>query len=194
MNAKLQQFIKRRKSDIDLLVSDYVSVMNWDDGMLSHPSDYFVDTRNALKSQFNIDGELLNDVQNYFEKKVIDSLFYLNENKQKFSTISFHLRGNINTRTVFLNGKQLLPSESQKIYNHSPDGFNWGYGGSGPSQLSLAICFELTKDKELSSKIYQSFKWDFVSKLPRKNFDLQCFLDINKYLDKSNDSSQSFLL
>jgi hypothetical protein len=27
----------------------------------------------------------------------------------------------------------------QDIRNHSPDGFNWGYGGSGPSQLALAI-------------------------------------------------------
>jgi hypothetical protein len=25
------------------------------------------------------------------------------------------------------------------LWNHSPDGFQWGYGGSGPAQLSLAI-------------------------------------------------------
>jgi hypothetical protein len=25
------------------------------------------------------------------------------------------------------------------LFNHSPDGFNWGYGGSGPAQLALAI-------------------------------------------------------
>lgn len=27
----------------------------------------------------------------------------------------------------------------QEIRNHSPDGFNWGYAGSGPAQLALAI-------------------------------------------------------
>ncbi len=25
------------------------------------------------------------------------------------------------------------------LANHSPDGFSWGYGGSGPAQLALAI-------------------------------------------------------
>lgn len=26
------------------------------------------------------------------------------------------------------------------LRNHSPDGFQWGYGGSGPAQLALALC------------------------------------------------------
>lgn len=26
-----------------------------------------------------------------------------------------------------------------ELYNHSPNGFEWGYGGSGPAQLALAI-------------------------------------------------------
>lgn len=25
------------------------------------------------------------------------------------------------------------------LWNHSPTGFNWGYGGSGPAQLALAL-------------------------------------------------------
>jgi hypothetical protein len=29
------------------------------------------------------------------------------------------------------------------IHNHSPTGFEWGYGGSGPAQLSLAITFDV---------------------------------------------------
>jgi len=36
----------------------------------------------------------------------------------------------------------LRPDWSQKILNHSPDGFEWGYHGSGPAQLSLAIMLE----------------------------------------------------
>ncbi|GAI61912.1 unnamed protein product [marine sediment metagenome] len=28
------------------------------------------------------------------------------------------------------NKKILDPAPSQKLYNHSPDGFNWGYSGS----------------------------------------------------------------
>ena len=34
-----------------------------------------------------------------------------------------------------------LPLEpSLEIANHSPDGFNWGYDGSGAAQLALAFC------------------------------------------------------
>jgi hypothetical protein len=28
------------------------------------------------------------------------------------------------------------------VTNHSPDGFEWGYGGSGPAQLALAMCID----------------------------------------------------
>lgn len=30
-------------------------------------------------------------------------------------------------------------SPRSDLVNHSPSGFNWGYGGSGPAQLALAI-------------------------------------------------------
>lgn len=33
----------------------------------------------------------------------------------------------------------LDPHFSQQFRNHSPDGFEWGYGGSGPAQLALGI-------------------------------------------------------
>jgi hypothetical protein len=52
-----------------------------------------------------------------------------------FKNMSHTLKGISETHTVFLDGKLLNPELSQKYYNHSPDGFNWGYGGSGPSQL-----------------------------------------------------------
>ena len=34
--------------------------------------------------------------------------------------------------------ERILPS-CTKIMNHSPNGFSWGYSGSGPAQLALAI-------------------------------------------------------
>ena len=49
------------------------------------------------------------------------------------------LKGIASTREIYLDGKYLDPARSQKAWNHSPDGFNWGYGGSGPAQLALAI-------------------------------------------------------
>jgi len=43
------------------------------------------------------------------------------------------------------------------IRNHSPDGFQWGYSGSGPAQLALALCVNAV-GKERGAKIYQAFK------------------------------------
>jgi hypothetical protein len=57
------------------------------------------------------------------------------------------ITGNWETRDVFIDGRQLRPGKSQKIRNHSPNGFNWGYAGSGPSQLAIAIMLHFTKTK-----------------------------------------------
>lgn len=57
----------------------------------------------------------------------------------------------------------LSPVPSQKLCNHSPDGFNWGYGGSGPAQLALALLYDVTGDREKSLGHYQDFKWQFVA-------------------------------
>lgn len=59
----------------------------------------------------------------------------------------------------------LDPKPSQKIWNHSPDGFQWGYGGSGPAQLALAILFDVTGDKERSVRLHQEFKRDKIATL-----------------------------
>lgn len=73
------------------------------------------------------------------------------------------LSGIAETRDVWLDGKLLDPKPSQKYHNHSPDGFNWGYGGSGPAQLALAIVLKLTG----KSEGYQNFKWNVIAGLPQ---------------------------
>jgi len=50
--------------------------------------------------------------------------------------------------------------------NHSPTGFEWGYGGSGPAQLALALIAHATGDDDLAVKLHQQFKWKVVSSLP----------------------------
>jgi hypothetical protein len=67
------------------------------------------------------------------------------------------------TRRVWVDGEELKPAESQELVNHSPDGFNWGYGGSGSAQLALAILLKLTDDPSRALELYQAFKWEFVA-------------------------------
>jgi len=51
------------------------------------------------------------------------------------------------------------------LRNHSPDGFNWGYGGSGPSQLALALLADALDSDKVALELYQQFKWAVVCRL-----------------------------
>lgn len=55
------------------------------------------------------------------------------------------------------------PSESLAVCRHSPDGFEFGYSGSGPSQLALAILLAELNDAELARKLYQDFKSAYIA-------------------------------
>ena len=69
---------------------------------------------------------------------------------------------------VSVNGKELLPGPSQQIWNHSPDGFEWGYCGSGPAQLALAILLYEYGDPILARCCHQDFKRDVIAGFPRQ--------------------------
>ncbi len=63
-----------------------------------------------------------------------------------------------------------------------PDGFEYGYGGSGPAQLALAIMLDFTGDRDMAVKLYQDFKWEFISKLPNtgaaiKGSEIACWVN-----------------
>lgn len=50
---------------------------------------------------------------------------------------------------------------------HSPTGFEWGYGGSGPAQLAFAILLDASGDVARSMALYQNFKAEVISNLDR---------------------------
>ena len=58
---------------------------------------------------------------------------------------------------------EVSPAPSQKLRNHSPDGFQWGYGGSGPAQLALALLLDVTGDPGMAQAHYQDFKFYMVA-------------------------------
>lgn len=78
---------------------------------------------------------------------------------------------NKNWYRTFKDGQPFSAVRSLKVRNHSPDGFAWGYGGSGPSQLALGILLEET-DQETAERLYMDFKWAVTSSLPEKNWRL----------------------
>ena len=97
------------------------------------------------------------------------------------------ISGNFETREVLINGKPLDPGPSQKVWNHSPTGFNWGYEGSGPAQLALAILLEVT-DKGTALQCYQEFKRQVIAKLPQRDFKIDISMDF--WLEKLKAESE----
>ena len=53
----------------------------------------------------------------------------------------------------------------QRIIQHSPTGFAWGYGGSGPADLALNI-LSIFAGQEFAERYHQDFKWEFIATLP----------------------------
>ncbi len=58
------------------------------------------------------------------------------------------------------------------LANHSFTGFEWGYGGSGPAQLALALLARATSNDRLALNLYQTFKTQIVASLDEDEWTL----------------------
>lgn len=97
-----------------------------------------------------------------------------------------HLKGEWQTNRVWLNGKELKLEKSLKVVNHSPTGFMWSYNGSGPSQLALAICLELTDRKPGQGRYttpfdYMDFREKYIAPLPASDFEVDLTVEIKSH-------------
>jgi hypothetical protein len=88
------------------------------------------------------------------------------------------------------------------IRNHSPTGFAWGYGGSGPAQLSLAILVDhfhgrvsnAGNAKWLAEQLYQTFKFSVISSLAQDQGWAMTDQDISRSLcEIVIDDGESFI-
>lgn len=98
------------------------------------------------------------------------------------------IEGFFSDQKVLIDGELLDIEPSLRIRTHSPTGFSWGYSGSGPAQLSLAILLKFT-DQNTAQKLYHDFKWDFISKLPQKDFG--AMIDVQNWIKKHKDKRGS---
>ena len=67
---------------------------------------------------------------------------------------------------VFVDGKELDHHASLKVWSHSPDGFEWGYRGSGPAQLALALLLHAGVPEDKAVEGHQALKEEVVAALP----------------------------
>jgi hypothetical protein len=72
--------------------------------------------------------------------------------------------------TVTVDGRRLNPRHD--LWNHSPSGFEWGYVGSGPAQLALAILADHLDDDTEAFNFHHRFKWAVIAELPGRGWAL----------------------
>jgi hypothetical protein len=84
----------------------------------------------------------------------------------------------VNYRGVRFGGRCVVTRDGRKLNprldlcNHSPTGFEWGYGGSGPAQTALAILADYMDNDMTAIGLHQKFKWDFIARAPHKGFSI----------------------
>jgi hypothetical protein len=71
---------------------------------------------------------------------------------------------------VTVDGRRLNPRRD--LWNHSPTGFEWGYCGSSPAQLALAILADHCGNDQQAFNFHHRFKWAVVAELPRRHWTL----------------------
>lgn len=82
---------------------------------------------------------------------------------------------------VLVDGKELPLGPSLKLRRHSPTGFQWGYAGSGPAQLSLALLLAAGVQTQDAEDLYQAFKFQHVQRWPN-NMDFELELDLQAWV------------
>lgn len=69
-------------------------------------------------------------------------------------------------RALVVDGEDTYPLPHLKY--HSPDGFEYGYGGSGPSDLARSIVGDLLGTKQPSPRLYQKVKWELIANVDQE--------------------------
>lgn len=87
------------------------------------------------------------------------------------------LKGEFKTRRVWVDDKLLDNERVLRVQyaldrpRHSPDGFNWGYSGSGPAQLAFAVLLEVAP---WDIEQYQKLKEKLIARLPfQRDFEVK---------------------
>lgn len=84
------------------------------------------------------------------------------ERKTAQTTTEFPgVRGTFNTDQIHA-ASGIKTNVPRQIYRHSPTGYNFGYGGSGPADWALNICLLLVHADD-AYNLYQKFKFQFVA-------------------------------
>lgn len=76
------------------------------------------------------------------------------------------------------------------LHRHSHQGFEWGYNGSGPTQLSLAILADFLGDDQEAMRLRHDFRQKVIAPLTGDEWTLTA-AEIQMALDEIRNAYQS---
>ena len=84
------------------------------------------------------------------------------------------IRGAYRENAVYIDEARISTANSYRLRPHAPDGgVSWGYHGSGPSQLALALLLHFGATDKEALDWYQEFKREIISELPASDFTME---------------------
>ena len=93
---------------------------------------------------------------------------------------------------VYVGDERVSLYESLNVRRHSPTGCSWGYSGSGPAQLALAILLKVTSRAEAEAN-YIRFKSDVIARLC-KDEPFSFTLDYDEWRNSTDNSGVRMLV
>lgn len=149
-------------------------------------ADYQADDVPLLREQFR---KLITDAFSLLYDGPVVGKFSDEIEGYREDVVRRRYKGTRPSRTVSVNGRLL--NARNDLINHSPDGFEWGYEGSGPAQLALAILADFMENDSLALQQYQDFKRDFIAKLDQERGWEITGLQIQKWIQDRAQSGTS---
>lgn len=125
----------------------------------------------------------------------------------KTDYVGVRIYGRTVVEVVFDDGhREKLP---HRVICHSPSGFDWGYGGSGPAELALNILVDALEDRARCTvckgktryrggmcpgcrglgiadevwRAHQEFKWTWIAGLPERSWSI-ALVDVLEWWDR----------
>jgi hypothetical protein len=96
-------------------------------------------------------------------------------------TLKIRLTGNLETKKVYADDHRVDIDYSLTIKQHSSE-FFWGYNGSGPAQLALAVMLRVFSKKKALDR-YQEFKEKVIALIPKQDFAVTIDMDNFKIIE-----------
>jgi DNA-binding transcriptional regulator YiaG len=84
--------------------------------------------------------------------------------------------------------KEVELSTHLSLFNHSRDGFDWGYMGSGPLQLSFCILYEVAGE-EIAKRYKTEYAKEVISKITSKDWNIEA-KDVKSWVGQQKEQEQ----